>query len=196
MTTLTIGSTSREYFLSISDRERSWDMKFAKPQRREFFYSRSEHDIHPRDHIRLLDDFDKLVPHICTANDFPVLRHPDLHLWNIFVDPKDLKVTSILDWQGTRVLPYPIHAGYPHFLLNNGRGVSRVRQLDKLPDNFDSLDPDEKDERRVIFNDYRVNCTFWRPPNTIGNISVLCNKKSMQFVPNWFLEPDCRGMEI
>lgn len=135
-------------------------MKFAKPRRREFFCSRSEHDIHPRDHIRLLDDFDKLVPYICTANDFPVLRHPDLHLWNIFIDPKDLKITSILDWQGTRALPYPIHAGYPRFLSNIGKGVSRVRQLDKLPDNFDCLDTDEKAERQIT-HIQRLSCQLY-----------------------------------
>ena len=155
-----IGTTSAEYFSSISARERAWDRKFGKPRRREFFYSRSDHEIHPNDHIRLLDDFDRLIPFFCTENDFPVLRHPDLHLSNIFIDPTDLKITSILDWQGTRALPYSIHAGYPRFLSNNGEGVSRVRELDRLPDNFDSLDADEKEERQMA-HIHRLSCQLY-----------------------------------
>lgn len=101
-----------------------------------------------------------MVPYICTEDDFPVLRHPDLHLWNIFIDPADLKITSILDWQGARALPYTIHAGYPRFLSNNGEGVSRVRELHKLPENFGSLDAHEREERQIAHVN-RLSCQLY-----------------------------------
>ena len=134
--------------LSISTRERIWDHRFAKPRRREFFFCRSEHEVHPNDHIQLLDDFDKVVPYICPSTDkcIPVLRHPDLHLENIFVNPIDFKITSIIDWQGTVSLPFFAQAGYPRFLSNEGNGVSNLTELDKLPAHFDTLDADAKEE--------------------------------------------------
>jgi hypothetical protein len=143
-----LGLSPSEYMLSISARERTWDLEFAKPRRREFFFSRSEHAIHPNDHIRLLGDFDKVVPYICPPRDdcVSILRHPDLRLENIFVDPTDFTITGIIDWQGTCALPFFKQAGYPRFLSNNGKGVSRLMELDKLPDHFDSLEPDEKEE--------------------------------------------------
>jgi hypothetical protein len=88
------------------------------------------------------------------------MRHPGLALWNIVIDPDDLKITSILDWQGASVLPYPIQAGYPWFLSNDRKGVSEVRQLDKLPDNFDSLDKDEKVKLQVNHID-RLSCQLY-----------------------------------
>lgn len=149
VTALIIGLTPSDYLLSISERERAWDHRFAKPRRREFFYSRSNHEIRPNDHIELLDEYDTLIPYMCTKDDLPILRHPDLHLWNIFIDPSDLKITSILDWQGARALPYSIQSGYPRFLSNNGKGVSRVRDLHKLPENFDALDAEEREEQQL-----------------------------------------------
>jgi hypothetical protein len=96
----------------------------------------------------LLDYYDKLVPYICPsqANCISVLHHPDLRLENIFVDPKEFKITSIIDWQGTCALPLFKQIGYPPFLSNNGNGVSKLRELSKLPSNFDSLDADEKEQ--------------------------------------------------
>jgi hypothetical protein len=143
-----LGLSPSEYMLSISARERTWDSECAKPRRREFLFSRSEHAIHPNDHIRLLDDFDKVVAYICPPRDdcVSIFRHPDLRLENIFVDPTDFTITGIIDWQGTCALPFFKQAGYPRFLSNNGEGVSRLMELDKLPDHFDSLEPDEKEE--------------------------------------------------
>ena len=137
-----------------------WDGKFALPRRREHFYSRSDREIEPLDHIRLLDDFDKLVPYMCSENDIPVLRHPDLHLFNVFVNPIDLEVTSIRDWQGTRGLPYTIQSGYPRFFSNDGKGLSRVRDLDRLPDNLDSLEPDEKESLPIAHTE-RLSCQLY-----------------------------------
>jgi Phosphotransferase enzyme family len=143
-----IGTSPSEDMLSISARERIWAQRFGKPRSREFFFSRSKQEIHPNDHIRLLDEFDKVVPYICPSMDecVSVLRHPDLHLDNIFVDPTDLNITSIIDWQGTSALPFFAQAGYPRFLSNDGKGVSNLTELDKLPDHFDSLDADAKEE--------------------------------------------------
>jgi len=69
--------------------------------------------------------------------------------FNIFVDSVNLEVTSILDWQRTTVVPYTIQSGYPRFLSNDENCVSRVRDLDRLPHNFDSLDVDEKESLQV-----------------------------------------------
>src|ERR1700685_262496 len=165
---LIIGTTSRDYLLSISERERMWDRKFALARRREHFYSRSDREIEPLDHIRLLDDFDKLVPYMCSDNDVPVLRHPDLHLFNVFVNPVNLEVTSILDWQGTRAAPYPIQSGYPRFLSNDGKGVSRVRDLDRLPHNFDSLDVDVKESLQFAHTQ-RLSCPLYLLANAKYN---------------------------
>jgi hypothetical protein len=90
------------------------------------------------------------VSYICPsqANCVSVLHHPDLRLENIFVDPTDSKTTSIIDWQGTCALPLFKQIGYPPFLSNNGNGVSKLRELSKLPSNFDSLDADEKEQVR------------------------------------------------
>ena len=155
-----------------------WNRKFALPRRREHFYSRSDREIEPLDHIRLLDDFDKLVPYMCSENDIPVLRHPDLHLFNIFVNPIDLEVTGILDWQGTRGLPYTIQSGYPRVLSNDGKGVSRVRDLDRLPDNLDLLEPDEKESLQIAHTE-RLSCQLYVLANAKYNrphLDILSQK--------------------
>ena len=92
--------------------------------------------------------------------EIPVLGHPALSLQNIFVDPVDLKITGILDRQGASVLPYSKHTGFPQFLSNNGKGVSEVTNFHKLPDNLDSLDPDER-ELQQIAHIQRLSCQLY-----------------------------------
>jgi hypothetical protein len=97
------------------------------------------------DHVKLLDDFDELMPSIYVKDDVPFLRHPDLTLSNIFIDPEDLTITGILDWQGARVVPATVQAGYPSFSSNNGQGVSRLGEVPEKPKNLESLDPAERE---------------------------------------------------
>lgn len=55
----------------------------------------------------------------------PLLLHPDLHKWNIFVDPDDpTKITAIIDWQSTCLDPALLYFNEVPDLCEHPRGIA------------------------------------------------------------------------
>ncbi|KAK2763292.1 hypothetical protein FQN54_009928 [Arachnomyces sp. PD_36] len=76
----------------------------------------------------------------------PVLWHTDLHLGNIFVSPDDpTSIEGIIDWQSSQISPLFIQARFPEF-LKPPKGYNPGTDIPSLPDNFDKLDPEQKEE--------------------------------------------------
>jgi uncharacterized protein (DUF4415 family) len=76
------------------------------------------------------------IPHITprsTDQDLPLLWHTDLHFGNIFVSAEG-KLTSVIDWQDTSVLPLFLGAKVPQFIE-----VDHSMQLLELPEKFSDL---------------------------------------------------------
>ncbi|KAI3148378.1 hypothetical protein CBS147325_3531 [Penicillium roqueforti] len=104
--------------------------------------------------------------------------HPDLNLDNIFVDPKTLQITCIVDWQSACVAPLFYHADVPRMCAHRGP-LQEGWVVPERPEDFGSL---SAEEQRKIDDDlesqilhkyylakvYRLSPRYW---------SVLQNKK-------------------
>lgn len=73
----------------------------------------------------------------------PRLWHPDLHLDNIYVDPESKQITSIIDWQGSTVMPPYRQCGIPIAFEHPGPGPLPWEILD-LPEHYEDLSGEEK----------------------------------------------------
>ena len=79
------------------------------------------------------------------------LWHDDLHIENIFVDPKNpTEVIGIIDWQSAGLAPLFEHARQPYFLDYDGPptfGLERPR----LPENLAQLDQAAQKEAAALY---------------------------------------------
>lgn len=134
------------YLLAISAREREWTRRFATPIRRTLLFSKSKAEILPQEHLQLLDKYDALVSHLVPPQEIePILRHPDLHLGNIFIDPDSKKISGIIDWQGAMILPLFIHSGFPPMVNNDGKRLSNPLVRPSPPDLTNIVEGPEKE---------------------------------------------------
>ena len=79
------------------------------------------------------------------------LWHDDLHIENIFVDPKNpTKVNGIIDWQSTALAPLFEHARQPYFLDYDGPPISGLERP-RMPENFAQLDPAAQREAKALY---------------------------------------------
>ena len=70
---------------------------------------------------KLFNDYQDVVPEIFTAAEgvFPyVLRHHDLSLANILVNPDTYEITGIIDWEKIQVVPEWKGSRFPKFLTD------------------------------------------------------------------------------
>ncbi|EER23915.1 hypothetical protein CPC735_052850 [Coccidioides posadasii C735 delta SOWgp] len=72
------------------------------------------------------------------------LWHNDLHHENIFVDPEELKVLGIIDWQSVQIAPLFDHCVDPCFLDYNGPDVGDNLGRPAMPESIKSLQGEEK----------------------------------------------------
>ncbi|PYH72743.1 aminoglycoside phosphotransferase family protein [Aspergillus vadensis CBS 113365] len=102
--------------------------------------SRSKKIAAIRDYLRMVHFFLPTDDSISSA----FLWHRDLHIENIFVNPKDpSEVVGIIDWQSSEVLPLLDHARQPYFHDYNGPPATGL-DPPEFPRDFDQLDADEK----------------------------------------------------
>ncbi|RHZ46471.1 phosphotransferase family protein [Aspergillus thermomutatus] len=98
-------------------------------------------------HVRLLEQFLTLLPHILPPEELsrPVLLHHDLHQDNIFVDDADpTKISSIIDWQAVYSAPLFMQARFPSvFNCDDQYPWGAVQP--ELPKDFDTLSQTEKE---------------------------------------------------
>ncbi|RMZ82272.1 hypothetical protein DV738_g1897, partial [Chaetothyriales sp. CBS 135597] len=117
----------------------SAEREFWAKERSAMAIDRGPSQNSPEAHIQLLEKFLKVAPYLvdidkqltCSA-----LWHTDLHSPNIFVDGH--RITAIIDWQGVTAGPLFLQA-HPSPLVDYQGEI-----LLKRPDNFDSLDDEQK----------------------------------------------------
>ena len=115
---------------------------FERAYRETFDYKKQD----PEEHTNLLLDYIQLAPHLVPRSsklNLPVLRHPDLQPNNIFIS-EDLRITGLLDWQHSIILPTFLAAGIPDMFQNYDDEESMSFTPPRLPDNLESLDEDEQ----------------------------------------------------
>ncbi|KAG2016480.1 protein kinase subdomain-containing protein PKL/CAK/Fmp29 [Coprinopsis cinerea AmutBmut pab1-1] len=118
------------YLKSISNCERAWIRKFAKPppstgRTYRAPWEAPPHLQIPEEHIHLLNLYDNIVAHLIPTDKRyhrPSLTLRDSHHTNIFLSKDALdrdgsiQISSIIDWQHTAVLPLYLTAFAPQFI--------------------------------------------------------------------------------
>lgn len=97
--------------------------------------------------LAALDYYFQVLEYLLCENALPTngyLWHNDLHHENIFVDPEELKVLGIIDWQSVQVAPLFDHCVDPCFLDYNGPDVGDNLGRPAMPESIKSLQGEEK----------------------------------------------------
>ncbi|KAJ0424710.1 kinase-like domain-containing protein [Aspergillus carlsbadensis] len=137
------------YGVAIAKRE------LSKISRRSLDNQPTAHQETPEEQARLLEItttvMKMLDSHPVSQFSQPTLWHTDLQMGNIFVAPDNsTKITSLIDIQSLSVLPLFLQARWPRF-LDPPRDYTRGPIPPKLPDDFDSLDEDDKALARLKY---------------------------------------------
>ena len=103
--------------------------------------------------LSALNNYLKVAPYILPlekATHASVLWHGDLHTQNFFVDPENpTRILGIIDWQSVSASPLFMQVTRPGFLDFNGPVPEELGKV-SLPDNFDTLPPDEQLEAKAL----------------------------------------------
>ncbi|KAF3482827.1 uncharacterized protein GIQ15_02151 [Arthroderma uncinatum] len=136
-----------EFVEAMAKNEILFTKKHARPRMN--YHRSSTEPQSPDELLELLNRYLKLSPAMIPPVEVddthsPTLWHPDLHLDNVFIDPELNKITRIIDWQSATVMPFYYQCGIPRMFEHPG-GVPHDWTL-ALPDNYDSLDQEEKEK--------------------------------------------------
>ncbi len=156
------GIRSEDYLTSIGKREAAWTIKLGQPRHRQFFFSFSEHNIEPKDHVSLLSQYGLVAPYIVPKQEgltSPTLRHPDLHQSNIFFRPQSTDISGIIDWQGASILPFFLQSGFPVF-CDHDLGRPQTLEKPKLSDTFEVMNPREQQEALMNLKHKQANLYY------------------------------------
>jgi len=128
---------------------------FERAYRETFDYKKQN----PEEHANSLVDYTRLAPHLvptCSKLNLPVLRHPDLQPNNIFIS-EDFSITGLIDWQHSLVLPTFLAAGMPNLFQNYDDDESMLFVPPQFPDDFESMDEDERVRAQKKFRRWHVH---------------------------------------
>ncbi|KAF2010202.1 phosphotransferase enzyme family protein [Aaosphaeria arxii CBS 175.79] len=144
-------TSASEYMVSVAQREMEWINLYGSSQldssldvSKQFQFISSNQNS-PDVHISALERYISAVPHLIPRDPTmtcPRFWHPDFHAGNIFIDEQN-RISSIIDW--------------PPLMLD----YSVERRL-FFPDNFKTLNEDEKNEIRyqvsqsILINSYET----------------------------------------
>ena len=134
------GTSAAAYVEAIAYREIRWIEQYAKAKVPLVPLSTSDAQKLPEAHIDLLQKYLSVVSKLLPTEEdllLPTLWHRDLHKGNVFVH--EGQVSSVIDWQSVWVGPRNLRARMPQLVDYNGEIQT------KLPENFEDLDPEEKD---------------------------------------------------
>lgn len=131
------------------------------------FYGPRQYQPSASTKLSALKNYLKVAPYVLPEHEgthASVLWHGDLHTQNIFVDPENpTRILGIIDWQSVSASPLFMEVTHPGFLDFNGP-IPEELGLVSLPDNFDTLSPDEQREAKALHqaqtlhNIYMVQC--------------------------------------
>ncbi|KAL1858489.1 hypothetical protein Plec18170_002688 [Paecilomyces lecythidis] len=110
--------------------------------RMNFYRSLSDHE-RPKDALSLLSQYLEMTSYVVPQDGHMALWHPDLHLNNVFVDPKTHEILRIVDWQTASVAPLFLQYEVPR-MFRHHKTVREGWVIPERPDNFDSLSDEEK----------------------------------------------------
>ncbi|KAL4876129.1 kinase-like domain-containing protein [Aspergillus karnatakaensis] len=134
-----------DYALAIADNEIRWAETYAEPKMN-FRRSQAQPET-PAEYISVIHRFMNIALHLVQDSLGKELGnrlcYSDLHLDNIFIDPKSKQITAIIDWQHTAASPVSLHPSYPQmFQPSETEDKERVKLEDHLYlDEPQSLDP-------------------------------------------------------
>ncbi|KAI0366138.1 hypothetical protein BV20DRAFT_1002906 [Pilatotrama ljubarskyi] len=113
-------------------------------------------DAFKAEYLRLIADYERLVPHIARKDSKAILWHPDFWPQNIIVSPeKPHTLQGYIDWSGATISPFEMQvappAGYdfdehPHIVFNKGEEYS----VD-LSSEVDELAPQERNNAMAAY---------------------------------------------
>lgn len=147
--------TSLAFVEAMAKNEISYVEQYAYPRMN--FYKSSKHPELPSEAVSLLKRHVKianaLIPLHQTGTseelNSSTLWHPDMHLDNIFVNPKSGKISRLIDWQWSAVLPFCYHAGIPR-AFKCPRPMLDGDRLSDLPSNYATLPLDEQTQISIM----------------------------------------------
>ncbi|EFE44815.1 hypothetical protein TRV_00366 [Trichophyton verrucosum HKI 0517] len=131
-----------------AEKELAWIRTYGKPR---FIFQRAYRETlgykkqDPEEHSNSLLEYLQLAPYLaptCPKLNLPILRHPDLQPSNIFIS-EDFKITGLIDWQHSLVLPMFLAAGIPRSFQNYGDEQSMYFIPPQLPEDLGTMDADE-----------------------------------------------------
>lgn len=112
------GANPSDYARDIGMNELQWNKSYSQPRMN--FHRSMQYPETPGDYNSLIKRYLTLAPYLVSAFSdsahIGTLTHPDLHLDNIFVDPSTKRISSIIDWQSTTIMPMFLQRLYPQFL--------------------------------------------------------------------------------
>ena len=105
----------------------------------------------------------------------PVLWNIDLSFNNIFVDGQDpTKITSVLDWQLSHINPLFMQARFPQFLEPpKGWKYMPFPAIPALPDDFESLNEEEKEKARQTLYDALLSKYYELSTRSLENKQII-----------------------
>ena len=117
------------------------------------FYGPNQYQPSAAKKISALKNYLKVAPYVLPKEEVThasVLWHSDLHAQNIFVDAENpARILGIIDWQSVSASPLFMQTTRPGFLDYNGPVPGELGKV-SLPDNFDTLSPDEQREAKAL----------------------------------------------
>ncbi|RAH41729.1 uncharacterized protein BO95DRAFT_456419 [Aspergillus brunneoviolaceus CBS 621.78] len=183
---------SSEYTEALGRNEISWIEAHARP-RMNYYRSVSDPEL-LEDGLHLLDQYMKVAPFLVPSStdgaaSSNVLWHPDLHLDNVFVDPRIHTITDIIDWQSACVAPLFYQSHVPRMFRDPGP-VQEGWAVPERPENFDTVSTEDQDQitsdhESQIIHKYYEALVFKRAPR---HWSVL-QQKTIPIVrkPAWLV---------
>ncbi|OGM48773.1 hypothetical protein ABOM_003006 [Aspergillus bombycis] len=142
---------SEDCYTSAARREMTCILRHAKPRSRRTFLLPTNYDIDPSQHTSLLSKFLEIAPFLVPpepANNSPTLRHPDLSMTNILLEPGSSKIAGIIDWQDAVIFPLFMQAGYPAFCEHDFSKPQRLK-IPQLPENFNEMCVEEQTQAKA-----------------------------------------------
>lgn len=123
---------------------------FSRIRREVYGYSKQSPEIHLHD----LRSFLQVAPTLAQTSDKkfdrPTIRHPDLQPRNIFVD-KDFKITGLIDWQHSCILPLFLQAGVPKYFQTVDDESFTLLTPPKLSEDFELMDEEQQAQAAETF---------------------------------------------
>ncbi|KAH9220296.1 kinase-like domain-containing protein [Leptodontidium sp. 2 PMI_412] len=140
----------RDFWNGKPNREIAWISSFAVPKPPNDIFVASEAQNSPSSHISLYKMFFRIIPYLLPPKkklSGSTLWHWDIHSANLFVEGN--RITSLIDWQDIWAGPLFLQFRHPKVVDYNGK------VLLKLPENYETLEGDEKARtRRQVEKDW------------------------------------------